>query len=117
MFVTVTKLRRNGLRLKREEREQPLKGHLSTSYRAADQSGTGRAFQLMELFQRQGGNIRCLGSLLDPHFVSAESRYFVFKGYEVESRDQRLVGHVQVWLISPAIEFAGSDEKEHLTMD
>lgn len=101
MKVTVTMLRRNGMRLKKAELDPPVTADLHM-YDWNDGNSFRRAIRVLELRRRVGSIDQPFAKLVDPDLVTVNGASFVFRGVEIEARDGRVFEHEQLWRVTPA---------------
>jgi len=102
IFAEVTALMRNGLRLSKAEREPPQR--VTVMIRESDRNKNNSARNLIEvvLFEHWGiPQARAAGRISDPVILPYKGPGFLLSGVEIESRDDGIAEHRQVWHVVP----------------
>ena len=100
MKVSVTMLRRNGMRLRRSELSPPVVADLHM-YDWKENNSFRRAIRVVELRRRVGSIDQPFAKLVDPDLVAVQGSAFVFRGIEIEAKEGRVYEHEQVWRVTP----------------
>lgn len=103
MKVSVTMLRKDGMRLRRGELPSPVVGEMHM-YDWAENNSFKRAIRVLELRRRVGSIDQPFAKLVDPDLVAVQGSAFVFRGIEIEAKGGRVYEHEQVWRVTPAKE-------------
>lgn len=102
MPVTVTRLRRAGRRVTRQEREEaePLLGRIIIS---ASPPSNFTVYRSSAYLMRPGlGEPGHVGTpLFEPVIIHLDERGLVISGYEIQTEGNVSVQYVQVWLVKP----------------
>lgn len=102
-MVSVTMLRKYGVKLTRSEREasKPLEGEMTIS-RFRRSEATSISLEAM-LFKSAGPTLRyqICNLLFDPRVISMDARGTAYQGFERETIDGKMHEFVQVWLVKP----------------
>ncbi|MBW8469834.1 MAG: hypothetical protein K0M67_16335 [Thiobacillus sp.] len=100
MKASITLLRRDGMRLRRDELAAPLAGELHM-YDWTHDNSFGRAVRVIELRQQVGSLLQAVAMLTDPDLIAVKNGAMVFRGIEIEAREGRVYEHEQVWRVVP----------------
>lgn len=98
MKVTVTLLRRKGMRLRPPELEPPIEGELSM-YDWTTANNFGRPVRCMEVKVAAGTLMQARAVLFDPELIAVADGHLVFRGIELDTIDGRLFEHEQIWRV------------------
>jgi hypothetical protein len=102
--VSVRLLRKNGVKLSKAEREaqEPLVGEMTIAPFMKDASAS---IGLEAMLFNSTGNLRynLHKCLFDPRVISMDVRGTVYRGFEREVIDGKMIEFVQVWLVMPRV--------------
>lgn len=100
MKATITLLRRDGMRLRKDEIAAPLAGEIHM-YDWENTNSFRRAIRVLELRQRVGSIDQAAAKLFDPELIAVKAGAMVFRGIVLEPREGRVFEHEQVWRVVP----------------
>lgn len=106
MDCAVTVLRRNGQRLPRKDWPEPIAGRLEMVEHSAEHSSFKRTTRVLQIMEKVGLVERPALLLFEPQLLDVTPDAFVFRGIELERRNDNLSEHVQIWLVKPEHEHA-----------
>lgn len=109
MIYDVLLLRRNGERLKKTDREPPLRGTVRITEMDRDTNNFKRNLVRIDLWQQHGStSMRGLAHMSDPVLLPYNGEGLLIAGIELEVSNKGAIikEHRQVWLCTPA---AGSE--------
>lgn len=100
MHCFVTLLRHRGKRLTRREWPDPVQGRLETVEHSAEHSSFKRTTRVLQLVEKVGLVERPAILLFEPQLMEVSPDAFLFRGIELEARDDSLFEHQQVWHVA-----------------
>lgn len=100
MKVSVTLLRRKGMRLRLAELEPAIEGELSM-YDWPTANNFGRPVRCMEVKVAVGTLTQAKAALFDPELIAVADGHLVFRGIELDTVDGRVFEHEQIWRVIP----------------
>lgn len=101
-FAEVTPLMRQGLRLQAGERAPPMRVTVMIRDSDRDKNNSGRNLVELMLFENWGlPQARSAGRISDPVILPFAGSGFLLSGTELESREDGIAEHRQVWLVVP----------------
>jgi hypothetical protein len=101
MKASITLLRRDGMRLRKDEIAEPLTGEIHM-FDWENTNSFRRAIRVLELLQRVGSIDQAAAKLFDPELIAVKAGAMVFRGIVLETRDGRVFEHEQIWRVVPA---------------
>lgn len=101
MKASITLLRRDGMRLRKDEIAEPLTGEIHM-YDWENTNSFRRAIRILELRRQVGSIMQPAAMLTDPDLIAVKDGAMVFRGIVLETRDGRVFEHEQVWRVVPA---------------
>lgn len=101
MKASITLLRRDGMRLRKDEIAAPLTGEIHM-YDWESTNSFRRSVRVLELRQRVGSIDQAAAKLFDPELIAVKAGAMVFRGIVLEPRDGRVFEHEQIWRVVPA---------------
>lgn len=99
MRCCVTLLRRQGQRLPRKEWPEPITGRLEMVEHSAEHSSFKRTTRVLQLVEKLGLIERPAVLLFEPLLLDVTRDAFVFRGIELQTQDDQIFEHQQVWLV------------------